>query len=65
MQKSVLNPKRAKFDKKFGFWRLISVSLGWGNPQAAAGGTLEGQAQSQPSKLLYKNPLEIPKGIPS
>ena len=29
-----------------------------------SGGTLEGGAQSQPCKLLYKNPLEIPKGIP-
>ena len=37
----------------------------WGNPQAATGATLEGRAQSQPFKSLYKNPLEIPKGIPS
>ena len=63
--KQVLDPKRAKFDQKSGFWRLVSVSWGWGNPQGGSGGTLEGHRQSQPFKLLYKNPLEIPKGIPS
>ena len=34
-----------------------------GEPSDGSGGTLEGQAQSQPFKKLYKNPLEIPKGI--
>ena len=65
LKKQVLDPKCAKFYQKYGFWRLVSVFWGWGNPQAGAGGTLEGQAQSQPFKILYKNPLEIPKGIPS
>ena len=37
----------------------------WGNPQAATGGTQMGHHKSQPFKKLYKNPLEIPKGIPS
>ena len=57
--------KHIKFDQMSGFWHLVSVSCGWGNPQAAAGGTLEGHRQYQPFKSLYKNPLEIPKGIPS
>ena len=65
LKKQILDPKRAKLDQKSGFWRLFSVSRGWGNPQAGAGGTLEGQAQSQPFKTLYKLSLEIPKGIPS
>ena len=33
--------------------------------ELGAGETLEGGRQSQPFKSLYKNPLEIPKGIPS
>ena len=28
-------------------------------------GTLEGGRRAQPFKDLYKNPLEIPKGIPN
>ena len=35
---------------------MVSVSWGPGNPQPAAGGTLEGGAQTQPFKSLY-NPL--------
>ena len=62
LKKSVLDPK---FNQKSGFWRLVSLSWGWGNPQGGSGGTLKGGAQSQPFELLYKNPLEIPKGIPS
>ena len=48
-------------------WFLASgfCLLRLGSPQAAAGGTLGGGAQSQPFKSLYKNSLEIPKGIPS
>ena len=65
LKKSVLDAKRAKLDPKYGFCRLVSVSWVWGNPQGGSGGTLEGQAQSQHFKKLYKNPLEIPKGIPS
>ena len=44
-------------------WFLASgfCLLRLGNPQAAAGGTLEGGAQSQPFKLPYKKPVEIPK----
>ena len=33
--------------------------------KSGSGGTLDGHRQSQPLELLYKNPLEIPKGIPS
>ena len=40
-------------------------SRGWGNLLAGAGGTRPGDLQSLPFKTLYKNPLEIPKGIPS
>ena len=65
LKKPVLDPKCAKLDQKSGFWRLVSVSWGWGNPQAGAGGTQMGRHKSQPFKKLYKHPLEIPKGIPS
>ena len=65
LKKSVWDPKCAKLDQKFGFWRLVSVSWSWGNPQGGSGGNLEGHRQSQPFKTLYKNPLEIPKGIHS
>ena len=64
-KKSALDPKRAKFDQKSGFWHLVSVSWGWGNRWPGSGGTLEGGRQSQPFKSLYKNPLEIPNGIPN
>ena len=40
-------------------------SRGWGNLLAGVGGTRPGDLQSLPFKKLYKNPLEIPKGIPS
>ena len=49
----------------FPFVCFLIYGIIWGTPQAAAGGTLEGHGQSQPIKILYKNLLEIPKGIPS
>ena len=54
LKKPALDPKRTKFDQKSGFWRLVTVSWGWGNPQGDSGGTLEGHRQSQPFKLVYK-----------
>ena len=49
LKKPVLDPKCAKFDQKSGFWRLVSVSCGWGkNPQGGSGGTQMGQAQYSP-----------------
>ena len=64
-EKQVLETKNSKLDESSGFWRLVSVSWGWRNPQGGSGGTLEGHGQSQTFKSLYKNLLEIPKGIPS
>ena len=40
-------------------------SRGWGNRWPVAGGTRVSEAQSLVFKKLYKNPLEIPEGIPS
>ena len=57
--------KRTKSDQKSDFGHVRTYCWGWGNPQGGSGGTLEGQAQSQPFKKLYENPREIPKGIPS
>ena len=34
----VLDPKCAKLDQKSGFWRLVSVSWSWGNPQGGSWG---------------------------
>ena len=31
-----LDPKRAKINQKSSFWRLVSVSWGWGNPQGTS-----------------------------
>ena len=44
---------------------FLSPEAGGRNPQAGAGGTRMSNGQSQPFKILYKNPLEIPEGIPS
>ena len=46
-------------------WFLASgfCLLKLGNPQGGSWGILEGQAQSQPFKKWYKNPIEIPNGI--
>ena len=46
-----------------GVW-FLSPEAG-GTPRRELGGTLKGHRQSQPFKDLYKNPLEIRKGIPS
>ena len=49
-------------------WDLGLGELGWrgrGNPWAVAGGTRPGASQYRFFKKLDKNPLEIPKGIPS
>ena len=40
-------------------------SWGWGNRWEDTGVTLRSRAQHPPFKKLYKNPREIPKGIPS
>ena len=56
-------------DHRFQIWdfRFLGEpgSWGWGNPRAAAGGIMPRRHPYQAFKLLYKNPLEIPKGIPS
>ena len=68
-ENQILNPRCAKLDQKsdFGHVQTYSSLHKWsgGDPQGGSGGTQEGQAQSQPFKKLYKNPLEIPAGIPS
>ena len=69
LKKSVLDLKRTKLDQNSDFGHVRTYcslhKWGWGNPQGGSWGSLEGGAQSEPFKLLYKNPLEIPKGIPS
>ena len=69
LKNSDMDPNCVKFVEKVDFGHVQSYSWlhkwGWGNPQAGSGGTLEGGGQSQPFKRLYKNSLEIPKGIPS
>ena len=64
LKKLILDPKCAELEQKSSFWRLVSVSWGWGNPQAATGGNQMGGRQSQPFKKLYENPLEIPIRYP-
>ena len=67
IKKQVLDPKRAKFDQNSDFGHVRTYTWlhkwRWGNPHGGSGGTLEGGAQSQPFKRLYKNPLRIPQGI--
>ena len=63
-QKINFEPETCEIAPKFWFLASGFCLLRLGNPQAAAGGTQEGGAQSQPFKKLYKNPLEIPKCIP-
>ena len=49
------------------FRKLILGELGsgiWGNRWRPSGGTLPGEWQHLPFKLLYKNPLKIPWGDP-
>ena len=69
LKSSILDPKHAKLNQNSDFGHVRTYSSlnkwGWGKPQAGTGGTLEGHRLSQPFKVLYKNPLEIPKGIPS
>ena len=61
-----IGPKVWFLASGFCLLRLGEPSGGnWGNPQAATGVTQMGGRQSQPFKKLYKNPLEIPKDIPS
>ena len=42
LKTSVWDPKCAKFDQKSGFWHLVTVSWGWGNPHGDSGETLGG-----------------------
>ena len=66
LQKVSFGPEACEIEPK----SLTSVMSG---PPVKAGGSLrrqlgepwEGGWQSQPFKDLYKNPLEIPEGIPS
>ena len=44
---------------------LAGFKFAWGTLGAGAGGTLGDVLWSLAFKTLYKNPLEIPKGIPS
>ena len=59
--KSVLVPKCAKLYQKPGFWRLVSVSWGWGEPSGGSCGNPGGPPAVTAFKDLYKNPLETPK----
>ena len=64
LKKPVLNPKRAKFNQKSGFWRLVCL-LRLGHPPGGNWGNPNGPDAVQRFKTLYANTLEIPKGIPS
>ena len=64
-QKVSFGPETYEIGPKVWFLASGFCLLRLGEPSGGSCGNPEGQAQSQPFKKLYKNPLELHKGIPS
>ena len=64
-QKASFEPETCEIGPKVRFLASGFCLLRPGEPSAGTRGNPEGPPAVQRFKTLYKNPLEIPKGIPS